>query len=76
MSKKSELKNQIRDCELEIESLEQKRMRSQSSLLRAVLNNTKPDPTEVEFFRVFSDLIDQQRALLADLNQQLRDLKK
>lgn len=76
MSKKSELKNQIRDCELEIESLEQKRMRSQSALLRAVLSNAKPDPTEVEFFRVFSDLIDQQRALLADLNQQLRDLKK
>ncbi len=72
MSKKSELKNQIRDCELEIESLEQKRMRSQSALLRAVLSNTQPDPTEVEFFRVFSDLIDQQRERLAELNKELR----
>ena len=75
MSKKSELKKAIEECELEIKSLEQKRMRSQSALLESVLTNTKPDEQEMEFFRVFSALVKKEREKLIALTNELQGKK-
>ena len=53
MSKKSDLKREISESEKEIETLEKKRMRSQSALLEAYLNNTSPNESDVEYFKIF-----------------------
>lgn len=75
MSRKSELKKAIEECELEIKSLEQKRMRSQSALLESVLTNSKPDEKEMEFFRVFSALVNKEREKLIALTNELQGKK-
>ena len=75
MSKKGDLKRAIANSEREIEALEQKRARSQSALLAAVINNTKPDATDSEYFRVFTALIDAERENLRKLTEELKDLK-
>ena len=75
MSRKSELKKQIADTEKEIEALEKKRARSQSVLLTAVVSKVEPNPEDAEFFRVFTALIDERRALLRQLTDELADLK-
>ena len=74
MSKKKEIEKEIEECELEIKSLEQKLMRSQTSLMESLLDKTEPDPIELEFFRVFSKLVKQQRSRVADLNEELKSL--
>ena len=76
MSKKSELKRAIADTEKEIEALEKKRARSQSVLLSAIVSKTEPDPTDVEYFRVFTALIDERRQTLRQLMEELENLKK
>ena len=76
MSKKSELKRAIADTEQEIEALEKKRARSQSVLLSAVVTKSEPNPTDVEYFRVFTALIDERRQTLRQLMDELENLKK
>lgn len=76
MSKKSQLKREIADIEREIGALEQKRARSQSALMRAMLTKTKPDPADEEYFRVFSELIDNEREHLRRLAAELEELDK
>lgn len=76
MSKKSELKRAIADTEKEIEALEKKRARSQSVLLSAIVAKTEPNPTDVEYFRVFTALIDERRQTLRQLMEELENLKK
>ncbi|MCI8499124.1 MAG: hypothetical protein HFE28_00730 [Clostridia bacterium] len=76
MSKKSELKRAIADTEKEIEALEKKRARSQSVLLSAVVTKSEPNPTDVEYFRVFTALIDERRQTLRQLMDELENLKK
>lgn len=71
MSKKSDLKKAIADSEEEIESLEKKRMRSQSALLEAFLNHTAPSDKDAEYFRVFSSLIELERENLRKLRDEL-----
>ena len=76
MSKKSEWKRAIADTEKEIEALEKKRARSQSVLLSAVVTKSEPNPTDVEYFRVFTALIDERRQTLRQLMDELENLKK
>ena len=76
MSKKSDLKRAIADTEKEIEALEKKRARSQSVLLSAVVTKSEPNPTDVEYFRVFTALIDERRQTLRQLMDELENLKK
>ena len=76
MSKKSELKRAIADTEKEIEALEKKRARSQSVLLSAVVTKSEPNPTDVEYFRVFTALIDERRQTLRQLMDELENLKR
>lgn len=74
MSKKSELKKKIAESEEEIESLEKKRGRSQSALLESILEGKAPDPTEVEYFRVYTSLIEVERKNLNKLKQEMQAL--
>lgn len=74
MSKKSELKKKIAESEEEIESLERKRGRSQSALLESILEGKTPDPTEVEYFRVYTSLIDVERKNLNKLKKEMQAL--
>ena len=71
---KSTLKKQIEESEQEIESLEKKRVRSQSALLEAYINHTTPDDADVEYFRVFTSLIKLERENLRKLNEELEKL--
>lgn len=71
MSKKSQLKRAISDSEREIVALEQKRARSQSALVTAMLTRKPANPQDEEFFRVFSALIDREREHLRQLNAEL-----
>lgn len=74
MSKKSQLKKAIDDSEREIKALEQKRERSQSAIMRAIISKKEPDPTDEEYFRVFSALIDNERANLRRMIEELEGL--
>lgn len=76
MSKKSQLKKAIDDCEREIEAYEHKRERSQTAIMRAMLAGAKPSPEDEQYFTVFSNLIDQTRENLRKLQIELDDLKK
>ena len=74
MSKKGDLKKAIVESEQSIEELEKKRARSQSALLEALLNHTTPKEADVEYFKVFSSLIELERTNLRKLNEELNSL--
>ena len=76
MSKKSQLKKEIDDCEREIRAYEQKRERSQNALIRAMLAGKKASPEDEQYFTVFSELIDKAREKLRELNNELEALNK
>ncbi len=74
MSRKGEIKREIKAGEEEIERLEKKRARSQSALLDAIISETKPDKADVEYFKVFSRLIEVERENLRKLKEELKKL--
>ncbi|MCH5161255.1 MAG: hypothetical protein J1G04_04410 [Clostridiales bacterium] len=74
MSRKSKLKKAIQDREVEIRTYELKRERSQTAIIRAMLNNTKPAKEDVQYFNLFSDLIDETRKSLRMLNEEFKKL--
>ncbi len=74
MSRKSEIKKAIAESEREIEALEKKRTRSQSALLEALVNNKKPAESDVEYFKVFTQLIEVERDNLRKLSEELKNL--
>ena len=74
MSRKSELKKEIEASEKEIETLEMKRMRSQSALMEAHVNNVVPNPSDIEYFKIYTNLIDVERKNLRQLKGQLSKL--
>ena len=76
MSRKKELKKLIEEAEIEIESLEKKRNRSQSAILQAFLEHKSPDNADAEYFRVYSQLIDLARANLRKLRAELSEYEK
>lgn len=76
MSKKGQLKKAIEDCEREIEAYEHKRERSQTAIMRAMLAGKKASPEDEQYFTVFSNLIDQEREKLRQLQAELNELNK
>ena len=76
MSKKSQLKKAIDDCEREIEAYERKRERSQTAIMRAMLAGTQPSPEDTQYFTVFSNLIDQEREKMRQLQAELAELNR
>lgn len=75
MSKKSDLKKAIAESEQEIADLETRRNRSQSALLQSLLDQKKPDKNDAEYYRVYSQLIDLERANLRKLMAELKKLE-
>lgn len=75
MSKKSLLKKAIADAENEIDELEKKRNRSQSAILEAYLNGTRPAKVDAEYFRTYSQLIEVERENLRKLKEELSSTK-
>lgn len=76
MSKKSELEKKIRESEAELDMLEQKRLRSMSQFIVALINHETPDDEDVEYFKTFSGLIDLERENLRMLNEELENLHR
>ena len=75
MSRKNQLKKEIEACELEIKAYEEKRERSQTAIVRAMLAGKKPSKMDEKYFNTFSELIDQTRAKLRMLLDELGSLK-
>ena len=75
MSKKSMLKKAIADTEAEIDELEKKRNRSQSAILEAYLNNSRPTTADAEYFRTYTKLIEVERENLRKLKEELANTK-
>ena len=74
MSRKSELEKAIRESEHEIDLLEQKRLRSMSSFIEALVNHDTPSEEDVEYFKTFSGLIELERENLRRLTEELEKL--
>ncbi|MDE7165074.1 MAG: hypothetical protein K2O04_06630 [Clostridiales bacterium] len=74
MSKKSELEKKIRESEAELDMLEQKRLRSMSSFIEALVSRDTPSEEDVEYFKTFSGLIELERENLRRLNEELERL--
>lgn len=74
MSKKSDLKRAILESEKEIAELEKKCARSQTALLQAILNNTKIDEQDAQYFRVYTSLIEVERENLRKLKEELQGM--
>lgn len=71
MSKRSELEKKIRESEEELDMLEQKRLRSMSSFIEALVSHDTPSDEDVEYFKTFSGLIELERENLRMLNEEL-----
>ncbi|MDE6618099.1 MAG: hypothetical protein K2K13_03640 [Clostridiales bacterium] len=76
MSKKSELLKKIKESEAELDMLEQKRLRSMSEFIVALINHETPADEDVEYFKTFSGLIDLERENLRLLNDELDKLNR
>ena len=76
MSRKGDLEKAIQESENEIDVLEQKRIRSMSAFIEALVNHETPSPEDVEYFKTFSGLIDLERENLRKLNEELEKLQK
>ena len=76
MFEKMKLKNAIKQSKAKIAELEQKRSRSQAALVEAILSNSEPDDTDVDFFNHFTGLINAERDNLHNLMKQLEELEK
>lgn len=61
------VKGKIKKLDKEMSELESKRMRSQASLVSALLKNTVPDEEDVEYFNNYSSKIDALRAEIREL---------
>ena len=74
MSQRSKLAKEIHILEEEIKLLEIKHSRSQASLIEALISRRDPDPTDAEFFRMFTAEIEVKRENLQTLTRQLEKL--
>ena len=75
MSKNGELKKAIAESERTLEDLEQKRIRSQSAILYAYINQTTPPEEDNEIFNLYTQLIELERKYLQSLQTELENLK-
>lgn len=57
MSRKEELLEEIQKTEAEIKDAEQKLLRSQSSLLEALLDKIEPPKSDVQYFKTLLSII-------------------
>ena len=74
MFRKLRIKRQISKCKKQIIDIEQKRMRSQASLVTAILSNTAPDDADVDYFNRFTAEIEEIRNKMKELELQLKNM--
>jgi len=74
MFEKRKIRISIKECENNIKALEQKRSRSQSALVQAILEHRDPDEEDVKYFNKYTKEINDIRARLHELNDELKTL--
>ena len=74
MFQKFKLKKQIEKSKNMIALLEQKRTRSQAALVEAILSHTSPKDEDVDFFNRFTAQIEDERAHMHRLMDELNKL--
>lgn len=74
MSKKSDLKRAILESEKEIDELERKCSRSQTALLKSILNSVEINEQDAQYFRIYTSLIEVERENLRKLKEELKSL--
>ena len=74
MFEKRKLRKAIAASEATIEELEQKRIRSQSAIIFAIINNTEIPEADKEIFNLNTQLIELERKQLVALNEELEKL--
>lgn len=60
----------------EIEAMEHKRERSQAALVTAILKNSAPNDTDVDFFNMYTNRINTLRNRYAECQRMLNEQKK
>ena len=76
MSDKRKLRKAIAESEAKIEELEQKRMRSQSAIFYAMINDLEIPIADKEIFNLNTELIELERNQLTSLNAELAELEE
>lgn len=73
MFEKFTLKRGIKKYKKKIEEIEKKRIRSQAALINAILSNTTPDDTDVDYFNRYTAEIEELRSKMQELEISLRN---
>lgn len=76
MFEKQKLNRSIRKSKERIELLEKKRYRSQAALVEAILLHTTPDDNDVEYFNLYTGLIEKERAAMHKAMAQLEAINQ
>lgn len=71
MSLRKDLTKEISALEKEMLELENKRSRSMSALMEALVSKRDPEETELQFFRQYTAEIEVKRERLIELTEQL-----
>lgn len=71
MFKKMRLNGEIKKLRQQIVDLENKRSRSQSALVSAILAQKSPEEADVEFFNTYTKQIDEVREVLKEKEDEL-----
>ena len=74
MSRKSQLKKEIKTCQKTIEEIERRRARSQSALVQAILLQEEPDEADVEWFNKYTGEITACRNHMMEMKKELESL--
>ncbi len=75
MFSKLKLKREINKLKKDIAYIEGKRNRSQAALIQAILQNTTPSDTDVDFFNTYTAQIDYKRAKMQELTKELEAIQ-
>ena len=67
MFEKLTLNRGIKKYKKKIEEIEKKRIRSQAALINAILSNTTPDDTDVDYFNRYTAEIEELRSKMQEL---------
>ncbi|MBQ6638887.1 MAG: hypothetical protein IKN45_01950 [Lachnospiraceae bacterium] len=74
MSRKSQLKREIKTCQKTIQEIERRRSRSQSALVQAILLQEEPSEADVEWFNKYTGEITACRNHMLELRKELDSL--
>lgn len=76
MFEKKKLEKKLSALKKEIETIDNKRSRSQAALVEAILTHSTPDDEDVEYFNRYTSQIDELRNEMHEVKSQLEALNK